>query len=391
MADSNIAALNNRWAAASARALGRTSGTRSNRRTSTSGVDLSTRGADPWANALTTTTVRRPGAAFQPGAGRFWPTVTDLRISSGRIGAVSPAPERLAVTIGGREFSVSNLDKVMYPVTGFNKAELIDYYAKIAPVMLPHLAGRPVTVKRFPNGVESQGFIEKNVPRHAPDWLRTAVLGRKTAGKDTNTYAIVDDLASLVWFANLAAIEFHTPMWRLTKEGTPEGPDLIVFDLDPGEGATIVECCQVAGILRSRLAADSIELLAKTSGSKGLQLYGRIATRGWTGDEINNYAHEVALSVEEELPGLVVSRMTRALRTGKIFIDWSQNNPAKTTVTPYSLRALPKPSVSTPVTWQEVTGWAEGAALDGGRVIFSPTQVLERVASRGDLLAEVLG
>jgi bifunctional non-homologous end joining protein LigD len=299
------------------------------------------------------------------------------------------AGDRVPVTIEGRELSLSNLDKPMYPATGFTKGELLDYYAKIAPVMLPHLRGRPVTVKRFPNGVDASGFIEKNVPRHAPDWVRTAVLGRKATGRDTNTYAVVDDLATLVWFANLASIEFHTPMWRLDAAGVPCRPDLIVFDLDPGDPATIVQCCEVGLLLRDRLAADGITLAAKTSGSKGLQLYGSLAGRTLDGHEVNAHAHELARAVESDEPELVVSRMTKALRTGKVLIDWSQNNPAKTTVTPYSLRALGEPSVSTPVTWDEVAACAGGG--DPAALRFSPAEVLERVAKSGDLLGVVLG
>jgi bifunctional non-homologous end joining protein LigD len=300
---------------------------------------------------------------------------------------VSTKDERVAVTIEGRELSLSNLAKPMYPATGFTKGELLDYYAKIAPVMLPHLRARPVTTKRFPNGVESSGFIEKNVPRHAPDWIRTVVLDRKAKGADTNEYAVVDDVATLVYFANLAAIEFHTPMWRIDRSGRPSKPDLIVFDLDPGHPATIVQCCEVALRLRERLAGDGIELVAKTSGSKGLQLYGPTGGHGFDREEVNAYAHDVAQAVEADEPRLVVSRMTKALRSGKILIDWSQNNAAKTTVTPYSMRALPRPSVSTPVTWEEVEECADGDTATMG---FGPDEVLERVGRSGDLFAAVL-
>jgi bifunctional non-homologous end joining protein LigD len=299
---------------------------------------------------------------------------------------VSPASERVTVTVEGRELSVSNLAKPMYPATGFTKGELIDYYAKIAPVMLGHLRGRPVTTKRFPNGVNAASFIEKNVPKHAPDWVRTVVLSRKSKGADTNEYAVVDDLATLVWFANLASIEFHTPMWRIDPGGKPQRPDLIVFDLDPGAPATIVECCKVALLLQERLANDGISLLPKTSGSKGLQLYGRV-TRALDGDDVNAYAHEVAEAVEKDRGELVVSRMTKALRNGKILIDWSQNNPAKTTVSAYSMRALPEPSVSTPVTWDEVGKCAGGGKA---RLGFSPHDVLKRVEQSGDLFAPLL-
>ncbi|MGH9172216.1 MAG: DNA polymerase domain-containing protein [Acidimicrobiales bacterium] len=364
---------------------------------------------------------------------------------------MSPGEERFTAEIGGRELSFSNLSKVMYPATGFTKGELIDYYVRIAPAMLPHLAGRPITCRRFPNGVASQGFIEKNVPKHAPGWIRTAVLARRMKGRDTNEYALVDDLASLVFFANLAAIEFHTPMWRLPAEDDPDparadaaeapggdgegregggdeaedgedgeegdgkegeapsgadedggkpggsqgvdarhaSPDLIVFDLDPGAPAAIQECCQVALVLRERLATDGIELSPKTSGSKGMQLYGSIAGRGWQGLEANEYAHAAAEAIEADQPGLVVSRMAKALRTGKVLIDWSQNNPAKTTVSPYSLRAVGEPSVSTPLVWDEVAGCAAGA--NGGRLSFGPSEVLERVERMGDLFKATLG
>jgi bifunctional non-homologous end joining protein LigD len=301
---------------------------------------------------------------------------------------VSPTSERVPVTVEGRQLSLSNLAKPMYPATGFTKGELIDYYAKIAPVMLPHLRGRPVTTKRFPNGVQAPSFIEKNVPRHAPEWVRTVVIGRKSKGADTNEYAVIDDLATLVWFANLASIEFHTPMWRIDAAGRPQRPDLIVFDLDPGAPATIVQCCEVALLLRHRLGTEGISLLPKTSGSKGMQLYGSIGERGWDGEEVNAFAHEVAEAVEAEKPALVVSRMTKALRTGKILIDWSQNNPAKTTVSPYSMRALPEPSVSTPLGWDEVEGWAGSGGK--GQVGYGPEAVLARVAEGGDLFAGLL-
>jgi bifunctional non-homologous end joining protein LigD len=325
---------------------------------------------------------------------------------------MSPNEERFTAEIEGRELNFSNLSKIMYPATGFTKGELIDYYLRIAPVMLPHIAGRPITSKRFPNGVDSQGFIEKNVPKHAPDWIRTAVLARRMKGKDTNEYALIDDLPGLVFFANLAAIEFHTPMWRLPAEGETGGgeggegddgepdsddavsardasPDIIVFDLDPGAPAAIQECCQVAIVLRERLAAVGIELWPKTSGSKGMQLYGSIIDQAWQGMEVNDFAHTAAEAAETDMPEMVVSRMTKAIRTGKILIDWSQNNPAKTTVSPYSMRAVKEPSVSTPLTWDEVEACAGGAG--GGRLAFGPAQVLDRVETMGDLLAPVLG
>ncbi len=292
------------------------------------------------------------------------------------------------MNIEERELHLSNLDKVLYPATGFTKGEMLDYYARVAPAMLPHIRGRPVTVKRFPDGVTTSGFIEKNVPRQAPAWIRTAVLPRKAAGRDTTELAVLDGVAGLVWFANLAAVEFHTPMWRVDEQSRPVAPDLIVFDLDPGAPASIVECCEVAPLLRSRLGEDGIELLPKTSGSKGLQLYGSIAGRHWDGLQVNEYAHGVAQAIERAAPDAVVSRMAKTLRQGKVLIDWSQNNPAKTTVSPYSLRALERPSVSTPVTWREVGACARHG--DGERLRFGPDEVLARVERLGDLFSPLL-
>ncbi len=309
---------------------------------------------------------------------------------------MSPEPSRVTVSVGDRELQLSNLDKPLFP-TGFTKRDMLDYYARIAPAMLPHLRDRPVTVKRFPNGIDSKGFIEKNVPRHAPDWIRTITLQRKgvdrwgrkneeDSGRDTTEFVLVDDLATLTWLVNLASVEFHTPMWRARNE-EPGPPDLLVFDLDPGPPAAISECCRVALLLRERANGDSIGLMAKTSGSKGLQLYAPVAGKGWAADGTNTYAHELGRALEKDHPDLVVSRMAKALRRGRVFIDWSQNNTAKTTVSPYSLRALDGPSVSTPLTWEEVVHGAEG---EGDRLLrFTPSDVLLRVEDMGDLFSAV--
>ena len=306
---------------------------------------------------------------------------------------MSPEPPRVTVRVGERELQLSNLDKPLYP-TGFTKRDILDYYARIAPVMLPHLAGRPVTVKRFPQGVRQKGFIEKNVPKHAPAWIRTVTLPRKPDGRwggpggagaqrDTTQFVMVDGLATLMWLANLAAIEFHTPMWRVGPDGTPLPPDLLVFDLDPGAPAAASACCQVAVRLRERAGRDDIELMAKTSGSKGLQLYAGIGGEEWPADRSVTYAHALAEELERDHPDLVVSRMAKASRTGKVLIDWSQNSGARTTVSAYSLRALDRPSVSTPLTWDEVEAGARGAgdALLG----ISPDEVLVRVDRMADL------
>lgn len=320
--------------------------------------------------------------------------MTRIRARSG----VSPDSERVTVNVDGRELQLSNLEKPLFP-TGFTKRDMLDYYARIAPAMLPHLQDRPVTVKRFPNGIDNQGFIEKNVPKHAPDWIRTMTMarkgvdrwGRKTeadTGRDTTEFVLVDELATLMWLVNLAAVEFHTPMWRAGKNNEPKRPDLLVFDLDPGPPAAISECCQVALRLRERAAEDGIEVTAKTSGSKGLQLYAKIAGARGAADDSNAYAHELARALENDDPDRVVSRMAKDLRTGRVFIDWSQNNPAKTTVSPYSLRAIDGPSVSTPITWDEVAEAADGNGSPLPR--FTPSDVLDRVERLGDLFATVV-
>jgi bifunctional non-homologous end joining protein LigD len=305
----------------------------------------------------------------------------------------------VTVTVEDRELQLSNLEKPLF-ASGFTKRQMLDYYARIAPVLLPQIKDRPVTVKRFPNGIGAKGFIEKNVPRHAPDWIRTMTVARKgtgrwgkeaekDSGRDTTEFVLVDGLATLMYLVNLAAVEFHTPMWRTGKNGQPRPPDLVVFDLDPGPPAALSECCRIALRLRARALDDGVELLAKTSGSKGLQLYGSVAAKRWAADRTNTYAHGLARELEKDDEDLVVSRMAKPLREGKVLIDWSQNNTAKTTVSPYSLRAIEGPTVSTPVTWDEV----EEAAVGGGPPLlgFTPQAVLDRVESLGDLFASLAG
>ncbi len=285
--------------------------------------------------------------------------------------------ERIAVDVEGRQLSLSNLDKVLYP-DGFTKGQVLDYYTRIAPVLLPHLADRPLTLKRWPNGVQGHSFFEKNAPSHRPDWLRTERLASPGSTKDRETidYAVVDSLAALVWVANLATLELHTPMWRIGRQGA----DLVVFDLDPGPGTSIVECCQVALLLRPLLEAAGVTPLAKTSGSKGLQVYARAPE-----PDTSSYAKTLAQQLEQEQPGLVVHRMAKDLRRGKVLVDWSQNNSAKTTVSVYSLRAKSTPTVSTPVTWAEVE-----QCRDADDLVFSTDDVLARVAADGDLFAPLL-
>jgi len=289
---------------------------------------------------------------------------------------------RVAVDVEGTSVVLSNLDKVLYPEVGFTKGEVLDYYTRIAPVLLPHLAERAVTRKRYPDGVAGQVFFEKNAPRGTPEWVRTVELPSpgSSKGRDTIDYVVVDDLATLVWTANLASLELHTHLWRVDRES----PDLIVFDLDPGPPATIVECCQVAQLLQPLLAADGLTPVAKTSGSKGMQLYAR-ADGFASSEETSAYAKGLAQRLEKAHPDLVVHRMTKALRPGKVLVDWSQNSAAKTTVSVYSLRARDRPTVSTPVTWDEVSD-----CRAAGDLVFDSAEVLARVASHGDLFALLL-
>jgi len=289
------------------------------------------------------------------------------------------------VEVGGRTLGLSNLQKVLFPATGFTKGELIDYYAKIADALLPHVQDRPVSLKRYPNGVDGQGFFAKNAPNGTPDWVRTALLPApgSTMNRDEVDYVVADELPTLVWLANLAAIELHVPQWKVGPRGGVHGPDLLVFDLDPGAPATIVECCQVALLLRAELAEDGLTAYAKTSGSKGMQLYAPIKEAGE--DAPSAYAKELAQRLEKREPKLVISRMRRNLRPGKILIDWSQNNTAKTTVAPYSVRAREEQTVSTPVTWDEVE--ACGTPTD---LKFTTDDVLDRVAEHGDLFEPLL-
>jgi bifunctional non-homologous end joining protein LigD len=291
-------------------------------------------------------------------------------------------PERINVVVGGRELQLSNLHKVLYPAAGFAKGEVIDYYSRIAPVLLPHLADRPLTVKRYPNGVDGPFFFEKNAARGTPSWVRTVTLPvpGSTMKRETIDYVVVEELATLVWLANLAALELHVPQWQVRPRSRKPHTDVLVFDLDPGAPATIAECCEVAVLLRDVLVADGLTPVAKTSGSKGMQVSAPVEVDD--PERPSQYAHAVAKQLEAERPDLVVSRMTKSLRPGKILVDWSQNNPAKTTVAPYSLRARDQPTVSTPLTWDEVSG--------GGELRFESGEVLARVAEHGDLFAGVL-
>lgn len=293
-------------------------------------------------------------------------------------------PEKVPVKVDGRTLTLTNLTKVLYPQPGVTKAEVIDYYTRIAPVLLPHLADRPLTVRRFPNGVDAPSFFEKNAPGHRPPWVRTETLPvpGSTMDRETIDFVVVEEQATLVWLGNQAALELHIPQWQVSAEGEAYGADLLVFDLDPGAPATIVECCRVAALLRAELEADGLTAYPKTSGRKGMQLYAPIvrASDGATSE----YAKRLAVRLEERHPRLVVSRMAKNLRRGKVFVDWSQNNAAKTTVAPYSLRAAPSPTVSTPITWDEVADCQEEEQLR-----FTAAEVLDRVEDLGDLMADL--
>ncbi|MFP5578667.1 MAG: non-homologous end-joining DNA ligase [Acidimicrobiia bacterium] len=283
--------------------------------------------------------------------------------------------ERL-VELDGQRLRLRNLEKVMYPEVGFTKAEVIDYYARIAPAMLPHIAGRGITLKRFPDGVAGGSFFEKRCPSHRPDFVGT-IAGPGDRGGAIG-YCNLDSVPALAWAANMAALEIHAPM---ALGADIESPQLCVFDLDPGEPATIVDCARVGLELRDVLAGIGLSCVAKTSGSKGMQLYVPLNSPH-THDHTSEFAHAVARVLEKHRPDDITSVMTKALRPGKVFIDWSQNSRHKTTVAVYSLRARARPTVSTPVTWDEVSDCADGRPLS-----FTAPEVLARVAEHGDLFA----
>ena len=300
----------------------------------------------------------------------------------------------MPVEVEGRRLTLSNLGKLLYPPgpesDGFSKAEVIDYYTRVAPVLLPHVAGRPATFTRWPDGVDGKAFFEKNAPSHTPEWVRRATLPSPGSGmgRATIDYVFVDDLPTLVWAANLAALELHVPQWRVDAHGAPQDPDLLVLDLDPGPPATIVECCEVALLLRDLLAADGLTASPKSSGSKGMQLMVPLVPT--PAERTSDYAKRLASTLAASHPDLVVAQMAKQVRPGKVFIDWSQNSAAKTTVAPYSLRAKPLPTVSTPLEWDEVA-----ACRTPDDLRFTAEAVLERVLGGGgrpvDLMAGLLG
>jgi bifunctional non-homologous end joining protein LigD len=293
-----------------------------------------------------------------------------------------PAAARVEVEVEGRKLKLSNLDKVMYPVAGFTKGQVIDYYTRVAPALLPHLKGRPLTLKRYPDGVGGQYFYEKNCPSHRPSWVKTKEIEFR---RKAVNFCICDDLPTLVWMANLADLELH-PSLSLARK--VERPTTMAFDLDPGQPAAILECCQVALALRETFSQLGLECFPKTSGSKGMQVYVPINQPKVTYDDTKPLSKALAQHMEREHGDLVVSSQKKSLRPGKVLIDWSQNDAAKTTVSVYSLRAKDHPTVSTPLEWEEVESALESGDADA--LVFEADDVLDRVEERGDLFAPVL-
>lgn len=288
---------------------------------------------------------------------------------------------RVEVEVEGRKLTLSNLDKPMYPEVGFTKGQVIDYYTRISPALLPHLRDRPLTLKRYPDGVDGDFFYEKQCPAHRPEWVQTAPI---VARRKTIDFCLANDLPTLVWAANLADLELHT---SLSKADRIERPTVLAFDLDPGPPATIVECSQVALRLREILDSLGLESYPKTSGSKGMQVYAPLNGEV-TYDETKPFARALAELLERRHPDLVVSSMKKELRVGKVLVDWSQNDEHKTTVCVYSLRAMARPTVSTPLAWDEVEDAYRSGDPDG--LVFTSDEVLERVDEHGDLFAPVL-
>jgi bifunctional non-homologous end joining protein LigD len=287
-------------------------------------------------------------------------------------------PNKAELIVEDRKIQVSNLDKVLYPKVGFTKGQVIDYYIRVAPVLLPHLKDRPLTMKRYPDGVEGEFFYEKNCPSHRPKWVKTAEVWSEGNNRVMN-YCLAQDLPTLVWAANLADLELHTSLSRKNKI---ERPTMMVFDLDPGVPADIVQCCQVGIWLRDLLAKMKLKSFAKTSGSKGLQVYVPLNTTV-TYDQTKDLSRALAQHLEGEHGDLVTSNMSKAVRKGKVFVDWSQNDEHKTTICVYSLRAREEPTVSTPVTWDEVANCLKKKKAD--LLKFRSDQVLTRVEKTGDL------
>jgi bifunctional non-homologous end joining protein LigD len=304
---------------------------------------------------------------------------------------MSPSGERQQVDVEGRTLTISNLDKVLFPRTGTTKGEVLHYYAQVAPVLQPHLADRAVTRIRWPHGTGEKKFFEKNAPAGTPSWVRTVEVpttGSRSASKEAGTlrFPVVDSVATLTWLANLAALELHVHQWTVDADDRPVNPNRVVIDLDPGEPAGLMECAQAALLVRDRLAGEGLACAPVTSGSKGLHLYAALdGTR--TSDEVRDWTRGIAEELEKQHPKLLLSEMTKARRTGKVFLDWSQNVGSKTTISPYSLRGRERPMAAAPRTWDEVEAGAEDPlALE--QLDFR--DVLERIEEHGDLFGALL-
>ncbi len=295
--------------------------------------------------------------------------------------------EEVMVDVGGRTLRISNLGKVMYPTTRTTKGEVLNYYARVAPVLLPHLAGRAVTRIRWPHGTEGLQFFEKNVPNGVPGWIRTVTVPStgSRGGGDKITFPVIEGLADLTYFANLASLELHVHQWTVGRNGRPKRPNRMVIDLDPGSPAGLRECCEVALLVRDKLGERGLACAPVTSGSKGLHLYAALPGR-LSSDDVRDQAQEVAQELTAEHPRLVVWKMTKSLRGGKVFLDWSQNTGAKTTISPYSLRGRDRPYVAAPRTWEEIE---DGA--DEGLGQLEIEDVLARVDEDGDVFGDLLG
>ena len=331
-----------------------------------------------------------------PGELLLWSYILSLRGAAGEssrnrnsLCAIQPlwativAKQEAVIEVEGRQLKVSNLDKVLYPKVGFTKGQVIDYFIRIAPALLPHLEGRPLTLKRYPNGVDGMFFYEKNCPPHKPEWVKTAKIWSEGNNRFMY-YCMAADLSTLVWLGNLADLELHTSFSRATDM---QRPTVIAFDLDPGPPANIIQCCQVGLWIREIFKGFGMEAFPKTSGSKGLQVYVPLNTPA-TYEQTKPFARAIARLLESRYPDRVVSEMKKSLRGNKVFVDWSQNDDYKTTVCVYSLRAKERPTASTPVTWQEVEICLKKE--DPELLVFTSDQVLKRVEKMGDLFEPVL-
>jgi bifunctional non-homologous end joining protein LigD len=295
-------------------------------------------------------------------------------------------PAKAELEVQGVRLKLTNLDRVLFPETGFTKRDLIDYYAAVAPAILPHLKDRPLSMRRFPEGVDGESFWEKQCPSYRPDWVRTASISSESSSRGKVDYCLVNDLPTLLWVANLACIELHVSLARATRRKTP---DFMVFDLDPGPPAGLLDCAEIALLVRDGLSGQGLDSFAKVSGSKGIQVYVPLNVRGTTYSRTGGFAHALARTFEQEMPDRVVSKMRKDLRGGKVLIDWSQNSEHKTTVAVYSMRAKAEPSVSTPVSWERIESAFDNSDTDQLR--FGPGEVLDLLDHRGDPFADLLG